>query len=76
MATLASVTPGILSDAAMKRINEIYMIASKNEHRLGIVGYDRCANPENFANEDGSISRSYDWEKAYDGSRSQLSWND
>ena len=76
MATLASVTPGILSDKSMKRINEIYKIADKNEHRLGIVGYDKCANPENFANEDGSITRSYDWEKAYDGSRSQLSWND
>ena len=76
MATLASVTPDILSDASMKRINEIYKIADRNESRLGIDGYDKCANPEKFASADGSVAYEYDWEKAYDGSRSHLSWMD
>ncbi len=76
MATLASVTPHTLSDKSMKRINEIYKLASLDKSRLGIVGYDKCVNPERFASEDGSVTRDYDWERAYDGSRSQLSWMD
>jgi alpha-galactosidase len=74
MTTLASVTPNILSDAGMKRINEIYKISDRNESRFGIVDYDKCANPEVFSSQDGKEVVEYDWEKAYDGARSSLHW--
>ena len=76
MTTLASVTPHILTDAQMKRINEIYKIADKNESRLGIANFDKNANPEIFVSDDGSIRREYDWEKAYDGARVVLNWTE
>jgi len=74
MTTLASVTPDILTSSQMKRINEIYRIADEDKMRLGIRYYDRTANPEIFASEDGKTVYEYDWEKAYDGARSVVSW--
>lgn len=74
MTTLASVTPGILTDAEMKRINEIYKVADKDEHRLGIKNFDKTANPNVFVSEDGSIEKIYDWESAYDGARVVFDW--
>lgn len=74
MTTLASVTPDILNDAQMKRINEIYKIADKDEMRLEIKHYDRSANPEIFVSEDGKTTYEYNWESAYDGVRSVSTW--
>lgn len=74
MTTLASVTPDILDEKQLKRINEIYRIADKDDKRYGIVNYDRVANPEIFASEDGKEYVEYDWEKAYDGTRVVISW--
>ena len=74
MTTLASVTPGILTDEEMKRINEIYRIADRDEYRFGIKNYDKTANPNVFVSENGSEEKVYDWEKAYDGARVVLDW--
>ena len=74
MTTLASVTPDILTPAEMKRINEIYRIADRDEMRLGIKYYDRTSCPEIFVSEDGSTVYEYDWERAYDGARNVVTW--
>ncbi len=74
MTALASVTPGILTDGELERINSIYRTADADEKRFGIVGYDRVAAPEIFASPDGGEVREFDWERAYDGSRVVLSW--
>ena len=76
MTTLASVTPNILSDAHMKRINRIYKTADENNMRLGIANYDKNANPELFVSDDGKECREYNWEKAYDGARVRLNWTE
>ena len=72
MTTLASVTPGILTEEQMKRINEIYLLADRDEDRYGIVSYDKMASPEVFSN--GEAIRKFDWESAYDGARFVLDW--
>ena len=72
MTTLASVTPGILTDGQMKRINEIYLMADRDESRYGIENYGKTANPNVFS--DASGKRVYDWESAYDGARLVLDW--
>lgn len=74
MTTLASVTPGILNDEQMRRINGIYLIADRDEARYGIANYDRTATPNIFLSEDGEDVRAYDWESAYDGVRVVLDW--
>ncbi|MBR2459747.1 MAG: alpha-galactosidase [Clostridia bacterium] len=74
MTTLASVTPGILTEREMERINGIFLLADKDEMRLGIKNYDRTASPEIFTDSDGSTVREYNWESAYDGSRSVYTW--
>ena len=70
--TLASVTPGILTAEQMERIRRIYRIADRDEKRLGIVNFEKTATPETFS--DGEETRTFDWSRIYDGSRSQLSW--
>lgn len=70
--TLASVTPGILRPEEMRRIRDIYRIADSGSMHLGIVNYEKTAQPEFFS--DSADKYSYDWSAAYDGSRSQLSW--
>ena len=71
--TLASVTPNILNDKQLERINGIYRIADEDSRRYGILGYENTASPEIFVSEDGSI-REFDWERAYDGSRVCFDW--
>ena len=74
MTTLASVTPGILTDKQMERINSIYLLADKDEARYGIKNYDKIANPETFVSEDGKTERTFRWDSAYDGARVFLDW--
>lgn len=74
MTTLASVTPGILSDNEMERINSIFKLADRNESRYGILNYDKTATPNSFISDSGESSRNFDWERAYDGSRVVLDW--
>ncbi len=74
MTTLASVTPGILNDRQMKRINEIFLMADRNESRYTIKNYDKTANPNVFISEDKKTERVFDFESAYDGSRLILDW--
>jgi len=69
---LASVTPGILTAEQMERIRRIYRIADRGEKRLGIVNFEKTATPETFS--DGEETRTFDWGRIYDGSRSQFSW--
>ena len=69
MTTLASVTPGILKDGEMKRINEIYKIADKANCEYGIKNYSKTANPEIFVSEDKTKIREFDWSKAFHGAR-------
>lgn len=71
--TLASVTPGILTPAQMKRINEIYRIAGRDDCRYAIADYDRNASPDTFVSQRGDV-RVFDWERIYHGARVQLSW--
>ena len=76
MTTLALVTPGILTDAQMERINSIYLLADKDDNRYCIKNYDKNANPRAFTSEDGAHERVFRWDKAYDGARIVLDWND
>ncbi len=76
MTTLASVTPGILKDKEMERINSIYKLADEDTRRYGIKNYDKNANPEIFVSDDGMCERAFRWDKAYDGARLVLDWND
>ena len=76
MTALASVTPGILNEKQMARINEIYKIADQNTLRYKIANYDKNSNPELFVSEDGSKTREFNWIGAYDGARTVLSWTD
>lgn len=75
MTTLASVTPGILNDEEMKRINNIFLIADKDEDRYRILNYEKTSSPNTFASESGEKMRSFDWERTYDGARIILNWS-
>ena len=72
--TLASVTPDILTRDQMKRINEIYRIADKDDARYGIADYEYNANPEVFTDDISGKSVEFDWERAYRGARHNLDW--
>lgn len=72
--TFASVTPGILSAAGMKRINNIFKIADKDECRYGIADFEKCAIPGKLVSNDGEIA-DFNWSEAYDGSRVNLTWS-
>ncbi len=72
--TLASVTPGSLSDVAMKRINEIYRMADRGNGSGQILDFARCAIPERIGTPEGI--KTFDWSDEYDGSRVQLNWMD
>ena len=72
MTTLASVAPGILTSAQMKRINEIFKMADSDTLRYQIKNYDKNANPDIFT--DGKSERRYRWDSAYNGARTVLSW--
>ena len=72
--TLASVTPDILTESQLSRINSIFRLADSDAHRYGIKHYERCACPEIFISEDGSTERAFDWEAPYRGARSSLEW--
>ena len=74
--TLASVTPGILTDKQMKRINDIYLMADEDTRRYEIADYHKTACPETFVSEDGKDTVSYDWSRAYDGARVRIAWSD
>ena len=74
MTTLASVTPHILNEDNMKRINKIYLMADRDDRRYGIKNYEKTANPNVFVSEDGTDEIAYDWESAYDGARVILDW--
>lgn len=74
--TLASVTPGILDDASMRRIREIYRIADRGGAPYGIADYEKTVLPETFVSEDGAHVRSFDWYRMYDGSRSVIQWKE
>lgn len=74
MTTLASVTPGILSDTEMRRINDIFKIADEGKGNFGIKDYEKTANPERFVSADGQTEKHFDWNEVYNGSRVVLSW--
>lgn len=74
MTTLASVTPDILSEKQMERINKIYLLADADTERYGIKNYEKTANPNVFVSNDGKKEREYNWESAYDGARVILDW--
>lgn len=73
---LASVTPHILSDCEMKRINEIFKIADKNAERYTIKNYDKTASPDEFISADGKTVRKFKWTEEYHGSRYNLAWTE
>ena len=72
--TLASVTPGILTDKEMAQINEIYKIADADETRYSILDFETNGAPELFG--DGTNVREFDWERPYHGARHSLNWLD
>ncbi len=71
--TLASVTPGCLSQKEMNRIRQIYKVAS--EGGLGAVPADWLGNnePSHFVCPDGRAF-TFDWYRIYDGVRSFYTW--
>lgn len=75
MTSLASVTPGILKDNEMERINKIYAMAAEDKERFGIADFGYNANPEIFVAQDGRKVE-YNWEEAYDGARVVYGWRE
>ncbi len=71
--TLASVTPKILTDKQMKRINEIFKIADKGEENYGIKNYEKTNCPDTFINQKGE-EKAFDWYRGYDGVRVKFDW--
>ncbi len=69
MTTLASVTPNILKEKEMQRINEIFKMADSGSYEYGIKNYSKTANPEIFISKDKKKVRAFDWSKAYNGAR-------
>lgn len=65
--TLASVVPGILTSAQMKRIRSIYHMADQGGCGLNIENFDKTALPECFVSDDGVIRRIFNWESEYYG---------
>lgn len=74
MTTLASVTPNILTDRELMRINEIFKLADSGDGDYGIADYEKNANPELFISKDGKTKKHFDWNRVYKGSRSVLAW--
>lgn len=74
MTTLASVTPGILNDEQLKRINEIFKMADQNNLRYTIKNFDKNSNPDTFISD--TDEKQYDWYKGYDGVRIIHTWFD
>ena len=74
MTTLASVTPGILTDEQISRINKIFKMADKNNLRYTIKNFDKNSNPDTFVGENDE--KQYDWYKGYDGVRIIHTWID
>ncbi len=74
MTALASVTPHTLSDAQMKRINEIYRLADKGESKYEIKHFDKVSIPYTFASPDGKDEKIFNWQRKHDGVRSVFHW--
>ena len=72
--TLASVTPGILTDREMARINKIFLTADADNCRYEIRDYEKTAVPDSFCDPCGGGERIFDWERVYDGSRIVYEW--
>ena len=72
--TLASVTPGILNEKQMARINDIYRMADSNTDFYEIADFDKVSVPERFVSPDGTNTREFDWMSEYGGSRYIMSW--
>nr|MBQ4319072.1 hypothetical protein [Clostridia bacterium] len=71
--TLASVTPGILKPDEMKRIREIYKIASEGGRGAVPEKWVGVNNPSQYITPDGK-RYDYDWYRVYNGVRSVYSW--
>ena len=65
-----------LNDTQSGVLRIIFRIADEGKQRYGIADYSTNACPETFVSEDGARSVSYDWTRAYDGSRVVISWDD
>ena len=74
MTTLASVTPNILTEEQMQRINGIFRLADQGGAGYGIVDYEKNVNPERFVSKDGKTERRFHWNRVYNGSRIVLAW--
>lgn len=75
MTALASVTPGILTDGEMKRINAIFKLADQNTGDYGIKNYEKNNCPDSFINPEGK-EINYDWYRCYDGVRVKFDWTE
>ena len=74
MVTLASVTPDILTESQMERINQIYKIADAKKSELCILDFATNSNPEILGTIDGKVVKKYDWTKVYKGARNVFEW--
>ena len=74
MTTLASVTPNILTEEQMQRINGIFRLADQGGAGYGIADYEKNVNPERFVSQDGTRERRFHWNGVYNGSRIVLGW--
>lgn len=74
--TIASVTPGILNDKQMKRINEIFKIADKGGNGYVIKDFDKTNCPDTIISVDKKDQKHYDWYRCVDGIRSVYSWDE
>lgn len=74
--TIASVTPGILSDEQIKRVNKVFKIADKGGSGYVIKNFDKTNCPDCIISVDKTKEKSYNWYKYYDGVRSVYSWDE
>lgn len=73
MTTLASVIPNSLTEEELKRINEIYKSADKNDGKYYFKDFETNSNPEVIT--DGKNEKRYDWYGEYHGVRSIIDWS-
>lgn len=74
MATIASVTPDVLSVEQAEQINRVFLIADAGGEKYGIKNYEKTSCPETFVSASGKDEIRYDWNEVYDGSRTVLDW--
>ena len=75
-AVLASITPDLLTEEQIEKVNAIFRLADEGKGDYRIVGFDKTSCPERFVSADGKTEKRFRWSSVYNGSRIVLTWYD